>query len=151
MTIQYTQVTTIDRDLVILSFFDELEKLDISKHCRQNMETWSGFDITAEAIVEGISFPLDESETSDVLKPLAQNTSASLELNYDKEVESGVTQEFTDSHVPHFDFLSYTEDDLLDWDVAITTPPPRPSGTIRVKLKYKGRSKPFPAENFWEK
>ena len=25
--------------------------------------------------------------------------------------------------------------------------PPRPSGTVRVKLKYKGRSKPIPMEN----
>ena len=42
------------------------------------------------------------------------------------------------------------EDDLLDWDAHIGTPPPRPSGTIRVKLKYKGRRKPIPVENFWE-
>ncbi|MYB94210.1 hypothetical protein F4054_18650 [Candidatus Poribacteria bacterium] len=47
-------------------------------------------------------------------------------------------------------FPVYDEEDILDWDVAIVTPPPRRSGTIRVKLKYKGRSKPFPAENFWE-
>ncbi len=47
-------------------------------------------------------------------------------------------------------FLLYDEEDLLDWDTAITTPPPRQSGTIRVKLVYKGRSKPFPVENFWE-
>ncbi len=49
-----------------------------------------------------------------------------------------------------FTFLSYHEEDLLDWDAAITTPPPRRLGTVRVKLKYKGRSKPFPVENFWE-
>ena len=47
-------------------------------------------------------------------------------------------------------FPSYDEEDLLNWDPAIVTPPPRRSGTIRVKLKYKGRSKPFPIENFWE-
>ena len=50
----------------------------------------------------------------------------------------------------HFTFLSYNEDDLLNWDVAITSPPPRRSGTIRVRLVYKGRGKPFPVENFWE-
>ena len=44
----------------------------------------------------------------------------------------------------------YDEEDILNWDVAIVTPPPRRSGTIRVKLRYKGRSKPFPTENFWE-
>ena len=46
-------------------------------------------------------------------------------------------------------FPVYDEEDILDWD-AIVTPPPRPSGTIRVRLIYKGRSKPMPVENFWE-
>ena len=45
-------------------------------------------------------------------------------------------------------FLGYDGEDILNWDVAITPPPPRRSGTIRVRLVYKGRSKPFPAENF---
>ena len=45
---------------------------------------------------------------------------------------------------------SYDEEDILDWDAAILTPPPRPSGTIRVRLIYKGRSKPLPVEDFWE-
>ncbi len=47
-------------------------------------------------------------------------------------------------------FPTYDEEDLLDWDAAIVTPPPRPSGTIRVRLIYKGRSKPMPVENPWE-
>ncbi len=47
-------------------------------------------------------------------------------------------------------FPVYDEEDILDWDAAIVTPPPRASGTIRVKLIYKGRSKPIPVENFWE-
>ena len=46
-------------------------------------------------------------------------------------------------------FPTYDEEDILKWDVAIP-PPPRPSGTIRVRLIYKGRSKPMPVENFWE-
>ena len=47
-------------------------------------------------------------------------------------------------------FPVYDEEDILNWDAAIITPPPRPSGTIRVRLIYKGRSKPMPIENFWE-
>ncbi len=47
-------------------------------------------------------------------------------------------------------FPTYDEEDLLDWDAAIVTPPPRPLGTIRVRLIYKGRSKPIPVENPWE-
>ena len=46
-------------------------------------------------------------------------------------------------------FLLYDEEDILNWDAAIVTPPPRQSGTIRVKLVYKGRSKPIPVENSW--
>ena len=45
-------------------------------------------------------------------------------------------------------FPVYDEDDLLKWDVAVP-PPPRRSGTIRVRLIYKGRSKPMPVENPW--
>ncbi len=47
-------------------------------------------------------------------------------------------------------FPTYDEEDILNWDVAITPPPPRRSGTIRVRLIYKGRSKPLPVENPWE-
>lgn len=47
-------------------------------------------------------------------------------------------------------FPEYNEEDLLNWDVAIVPPPPRRSGTIRVKLVYTGRRKPMPIENPWE-
>ncbi len=50
----------------------------------------------------------------------------------------------------HLPFLGYDEDDLLNWDVAITPPPPHRSGTIRVRLVYKGRRKPMPIGNPWE-
>ncbi len=46
-------------------------------------------------------------------------------------------------------FPVYDEEDILNWDVTIM-PPPRRSGTIRVRLIYKGRSKPMPVENPWE-
>lgn len=32
----------------------------------------------------------------------------------------------------------------LNWDARIVTPPPRPMGTVRAKLRYAGRSKPIP-------
>ena len=44
-------------------------------------------------------------------------------------------------------FPVYDEEDLLDWDFTITPPPPRRSGTIRVKLMNKGRRKPIPVED----
>jgi len=37
--------------------------------------------------------------------------------------------------------------DILDWDARIEISPPRPSGTIRVKLEYRGRSKPIPVDD----
>lgn len=67
-----------------------------------------------------------------------------------KATTSGITQAFTDTQQQRLDFPTYSEDDILDWGVAIEEPPPRPSGTIRVKLKYKGRSKPIPIEDPWE-
>ena len=47
-------------------------------------------------------------------------------------------------------FPVYDEEDILNLDAVIVTPPPRQSGTIRVKLIYKGRSKPIPVEDPWE-
>ena len=63
--------------------------------------------------------------------------------------ESKITQEFADTQSQRLDVPTYNEEDTLNWEVAIETPPPRPSGTIRVKLRYKGRSKPIPLENPW--
>ena len=40
-------------------------------------------------------------------------------------------------------------DDTLDWDVWIEAPPPRPTGTILVKLEFAGRGKPAPVEDPW--
>ena len=50
----------------------------------------------------------------------------------------------------HLAFPVYDEEDILNWDAAIVTPPPRRSGTIRVRLIYKGCRKPIPVENPWE-
>ena len=47
-------------------------------------------------------------------------------------------------------FPVYDEENILNWDVAITPPPPRQSGIIRVKLIYEGTAaKPMPVENPW--
>ena len=50
----------------------------------------------------------------------------------------------------HLAFPTYDEEDILNVDAVIVIPPPRQSGTIRVKLKYKGRSKPIPVDDPWE-
>ena len=151
MTTRYTPGgTTINKDTVFPPLFNEVEKSDISKFPQQNLKIWSGFGTTIAVIFGSAIFLLGESGTPDIPEPFAQDTSASLELKFGEKIESGVTQEFANTQGQRFNFLSYTEEDLLDWDAAIITPPPRPSGTIRVKLKYEGRSKPLPVENFWE-
>ncbi|MCK4791817.1 MAG: hypothetical protein KAV87_49245 [Desulfobacteraceae bacterium] len=46
--------------------------------------------------------------------------------------------------------ISEKVEDLLDWDAHIETPPPpRRSGTIKVRFKYVGRSKPIPIDDPW--
>ena len=50
----------------------------------------------------------------------------------------------------HLAFPVYDEEDILNLDAVIVTPPPRQSGTIRVKLIYEEPSKPIPVENPWE-
>ena len=49
----------------------------------------------------------------------------------------------------HLTFPVYDEEDILNLDAVVDTPPPRQSGTIRVKLIYEEPSKPIPIENPW--
>ena len=72
-----------------------------------------------------------------------------LKLRFEEDIESGSTQEFVETQRQRLIFPTYSEAEVLNWDVAIEVPPPRPSGTIRARLKYKGRSKPMPIENPW--
>jgi hypothetical protein len=41
------------------------------------------------------------------------------------------------------------DDDILDWDAVIRTPPPRSAGKIQVQLRYRGRGKPLPVDDPW--
>ena len=151
MTTQYTQeTTTINNDTVFPSPFNEVGKPDISKFAQQNTKTWSGFGTTVAIIFGSAIFLLGESGASDIPEPFVQDTSASLKLNFGEKIESGVTQEFADTQQQHLDFPAYDEEDILNWDAVVVPPPPRRSGTIRVKLTYKGRSTPIPDEDPWE-
>ena len=48
-------------------------------------------------------------------------------------------------------FPVYDDEDILNLDAVVYTPPPRQSGTIRVKLIYEEPSEPMPVEDPWEK
>jgi hypothetical protein len=39
------------------------------------------------------------------------------------------------------------DDDILDGEVVIPTPPPHSAGKIQVQLRYLGRGKPLPVED----
>ena len=151
MITQYIQgTTTINRDIAFPSLHDDEERLDIPKSSQQDVKTWSGFGTTVAVIFGSAIFLLGEGEISNIPEPRAQDTSASLELNFSEKIESGVTQEFADIQQQCLAFPTYDEEDILNWDAIVVPPPPRRSGTIRVKLIYKGRSKPIPDENPWE-
>lgn len=151
MTTQYTQeTTTINKDTVFPSIHNESEKLDISKPSQQNVKTRSGIGTTVAVIFGSALFLLGESETLSIPEPVVRNTSASIELNFGEEIESGVTQKFAETQQQRLAFPAYDEEDILNWDAVVVPPPPRRSGTIRVKLIYKGRSKPIPDEDPWE-
>jgi hypothetical protein len=40
--------------------------------------------------------------------------------------------------------MSKGVDEVVDWDLSLPTPPPRPQGTIQVQLIPAGRSRPLP-------
>jgi hypothetical protein len=42
------------------------------------------------------------------------------------------------------------EEDLLDWNVWLDSPPPRPERTIVVRLEYAGRDAPRAVNTSWE-
>jgi hypothetical protein len=56
----------------------------------------------------------------------------------------------SEKQTQHLAFPVYDEEDILNLDAVIVTPPPRRSGTIRVKLIYEEPSKPIPVEDPWE-
>ncbi len=150
MTTQYTQGTTINKDIVSPFSHNEAEQLDIPEPLQQNMKTRSGIGATLSVIFGSAIFFLGGSGTPNIPEPRAEDTSASIKVSYDEEIESGTTQELADTQVQRLAFPSYNEEDILKLDVVTVAPPPRRSGIIRVKLIHKGRSKPIPIEDPWE-
>ena len=67
-----------------------------------------------------------------------------------EEIGAAITQQFAYAQQPGPPFPSYEEEDVMNWEAAIGTPLPRPSGAIRVKLKFTRRGKPIPVGDLWE-
>lgn len=77
--------------------------------------------------------------------PSAENKTR-IDRDYERELEAQRSAIATSITPPIYE----AEEDLLDWDAHIEKPPPpKQSGTIKVRFKYIGRSKPIPIENPW--
>ncbi len=110
------------------------------------------------SIAANIGFLFTEREKSDTSKLFWQSTEVLLKSGYStativENVNSSSEKDKLEIPEPSLPkrclaFPTYDEEDILNWDVVIT-PPPRPSGTIRVRLKFKGRRKPIPIEDPW--
>lgn len=94
-------------------------------------------------------YPFLKPNTTLIACPVPGTYYTLLKSRFDEEIGSAINQQFAYAQQLGLPFPSYEEEDILNWDAAIGTPPPRPSGTLRVKLKYTGRSKPIPIEEPW--
>lgn len=129
--------------------FSEERTLYISKPSWQRTEILLKFGWSTSIMVEGINYPFGRSKKNEISNfPI--DTSTLLKLVTQEEIESGLTQELANRQEQRLAFPSYDEEDILKLDAVTVAPPPRRSGTIRVKLIPKGRSKPIPAEDPWE-
>ena len=147
----YTNTSaTISKHIIFFSSFDEEEKPSVPQPFWQNADLLSEFRFTTGTTIEGIAPSFDVREKPEILGLSTQNTSVSRELSFEEEIESGITQELADSQeqLPVFPF--YEEEDILNLDAVIDTPPPRLSRTVRVKLRYEEPSEPMPVEDPWE-
>lgn len=149
MPIEYIDTTaTITGDMRFL--ISKREKPENLNALVQNAGAWAKPYSTAATIGGDIIILRDEVVNLKIPNSSAQYFSTSLGSRFEEEIGFAPTQDSADTPYQHLAFPSYDEEDILDWDVAIVSPPPRPSGTIRVKLKYGGRSKPLPIDNFGE-
>jgi len=84
---------------------------------------------------------------SDFTITLETENSTELTKSEPQKQENFISDVARESFVP---VVKAEEENILDWDAYIDTPPPpRRSGTIKVRFKYMGRSKPIPIDDPW--
>jgi hypothetical protein len=78
---------------------------------------------------------------------LSAENKTRIDRDYERELLETQGNALAESIMPT---IHEAEEDLLDWDAHIETPPPpHRSGTIKVRFKYVGRSKPIPITDPW--
>ena len=141
---------TISKNIILFSSVGEVDKSDVSQQLWQDADIFSALGFTTRTTLEGIAPSFRVREKPEIFRVSTQNTSVSRKLSFAEKIESGITQELADTQpqVPAFPF--YNEEDILNLDAIIFTPPPIESGTLRVKLIYEEPSKPVPIEDPWK-
>ncbi len=108
---------------------------------------------------EGVDTSGDEAEnrTSTGLAIRAKCALAERYILFSREPGTSESKTFANDTLSHIlQFISdpaSSEDeqcDLIDWDFYQPAPPPKRSGTIKVKLQYRGHSRPIPEQDPWE-
>lgn len=84
----------------------------------------------------------------EVIIDLTTENETRIDRDYERELLEAQRSALAASITPA---IHEAEEDMLDWDAHIETPPPpRQSGTLKVRFKYIGRSKPIPIDEPWE-
>lgn len=133
---------TTDMDIIFSFPSTYVGKLDTVQSFGQNPSLLFPFDF--------INYQSHRINKQVTPEPSDQNTSTTRELNFEKEIESGTTQELVNTQVQYPAFPFYDEEDILNLDADVDTPPPRMSRTIPVKLIYEEPSEPMPVEDPWQ-
>jgi len=108
-----------------------------------DVATDSGWEF-AERIDDFWKTPIHFAE---VIIDLTTDNETRIDIDYEAGLWEAQRSALAASITPAID---QAKEELLDWDAYIKTPPPpRQSGTLKVRFKYVGRSKPIPIDDPW--
>jgi hypothetical protein len=71
-------------------------------------------------------------------------------LSYDRLLEQQIQTPLSTSILQRLSPSQSYSDELIDWDDFLTESPLRPTGKMKVTLKYAGHAKPTPIKDDWE-
>ena len=134
----------------------EIERWQTAQNPRLPLTSESTSDTYSEAVDPSTNITLPDIEGSKLLWQALSGTLFYFSLHLSTEARSptfdiGASFEQLRNYEQMKTAISSwrDEENHLDWDVCIAKTPARLSGKIRVRLEYKGRSKPTPFEDPW--